>query len=156
MKKIILSLLLGLSSISFAAENNYLFFQNSSKARLTQQQKNSYTLTLNDSSDFVSYFTDRPSRESGVMKLSEFLAMWSDKKIKNNFAENPPNVALVLVTEKGEHQSAIAELKDPVYRNGSLSYQLNVINDKPLQPGELQHLSLFIDDIHWNPGGFGR
>lgn len=156
MKKIILSLLLAISSMSFAAENNYLFFQNSSKASITQQKNNSYTLTLNNSSDFVSYFTNRPARISGVMKLPEFLALWSDKTIKDNFAENPPNVALVIVTEKGERLNAIAELKDPIYRQGSLSYQLDVINNQPLPSGKLQHVALFIDDIPWNPGAFGR
>jgi hypothetical protein len=156
MKKIILSLLLAVSSMGFAAENNYLFFQNASKGSITKQDNNSYTLTLNNATDFVSYFTNRPARISGVMKLSEFLALWSDKKIKDNFAETPPNVALVIVTDKGERLNAIAELKNPVSRKGSLSYQLKVINNQILPAGKLQHIALFIDDIPWNPGAFGR
>lgn len=156
MKKIVLSLLLGISSACFALDNSYLFVQNSSRATLSQQQKNSYTITLDAAPAYVGYFTDRPVRQSGAVKLADFLSMWSNKSIKNNFAENPPNVAIVMVNDKGEQQNAMAELTNPHYQNGVLSYQINVLNSQPLQAGKLQHIALFFDDISWNPGGFGR
>lgn len=154
MKKIISILLLGISGFCFAEKNDYLFFQSASNASIAKLSENNYTLTLNETSGFVTYFTDRPVRKAGLMKLSEFLALWKNKAIKNNFAENPPNVAIDMVTDKGVHQHAIAVVTQPVYKDGVLSYQLHIPAQKQLNEGKLQYVALFFDDIHWNPGGF--
>lgn len=154
MKKFLSILLLTMSSLCFATKGGYLFFQSSSDAHIIKTIENHYTLTINDPSNFVTYFSDRPMRQSGLMKLSEFLALWSNKAIKNNFAVNPPNIAIDMVTDQGVRQHTIAIATHPVYKDGRLSYQLQVLKSKELEEGKLQHVALFFDGIHWNPGGF--
>lgn len=154
MKKIIILLLLGFSSISCATADNLLFFQSSADAVITKTAKNTYTLTLHNAGDYVSYFTDRPSRKVGLITLSQFLSLWTDAKIKDNFTQNPPNVALNIVSAQGKEQNVVVEVSKPSYANKNVSYQIRTIDDKPLTAGQLKHLVLFFDDIHWNPGGF--
>ena len=74
MKKFILMMLLGFSSLGFATENNFLFFQASAKGAITQAEKNTYTLTLNNASEYVSYFTERPARKSGIVSVNKFIS----------------------------------------------------------------------------------
>lgn len=145
-----------LSGLCFAQETNYLCYQSSSKAEIVKSRESHYTLTLQGDIDYVSYFSDRPARQTGVMKLEDFLKFWSDTDIQNNFAENPPNVAIVMVAENGQTHSAVATLTNPTRQPGHLAYQLRLLDSQPIPQGKLQHIALFFDDIHWNPGGFGK
>lgn len=154
MKKVLSILLFVLSGLSFAIESNYLFLQGASEGSIHQLEKNIYLITFKKSDDYVSYFTDRPARESGMVKLNEFLNLWRDKKIKNNFADNPPNVAMMIVTSKGQRYNAIGIVTKPVNKNGEVSYHVQPIDKKPLPIGKLSYIGFFFDDISWNPGGF--
>lgn len=152
MKKIVLWLLLGFSSLSYALESNYLFLQGALSGYLTPLSRDTYSITLKKSSD-ISYFTDRPNRQSGKINLAQFLAMWHDKTIKNNFNDNPPNTAIVMVDTQNKWHHTIAIVTNPVGNEDTVTYQLQPIDGKPLPIGELRHVVLFFDDIRWNPGG---
>jgi len=154
MKKIMMLLLLGFTSLSFASADNVLFFQSSSDGVIAKSGKNTYSLTLKANSGYVSYFTDRPVRKAGTVSLQKFISMWNDKKIKPNFAESAPNVAINLVSQQGKNQNAVVEVSNPTYADNTVTYQLSMIDKKPLLEGNLKHVVLFFDDIHWNPGGF--
>ena len=150
-----LLLLLGFSSLSFATVDSVLFFQSSTDATITKgTTKNTFTITLNHPSDYVSYFTDRPVRKAGVISLSRFLSLWTDKNVKNNFSQNPPNVAINMVLEQGKEQNAVVEIAKPSFINNVISYQISTLGNQSLEVGKVKHLVLFFDDIPWNPGGF--
>lgn len=155
MKKLVAILLLALSSVTMAAASNFLFLQTATKAALVKNADNSYTITLHDLSPYIGYFSDRPVREASIMPLTEFIKLWTTKKIAKNFNEVPPNAALVMMPKNSKReQHFAAEVYEPHYSNGKLIYKLNILSKKPIQTGKMSHVSLFFDDIHWNPGGF--
>lgn len=154
MKKLVLFLFLIVSGLSFAGENNYLFFQSAQQAKIVKVKDNNYVLTLKKSDDYVSYFADRPMRRAGTITLTRFLSMWSNKAIANNFAENPPNAAIVVVTKSGERKNAVGVISNPVIHHNKIIYDVKVIDNQALPEGNLKHVVLFFDDITWNPGGF--
>ncbi|CDZ78538.1 hypothetical protein BN59_02848 [Legionella massiliensis] len=154
MKKIIFFVLLALGSQIYASDASYLFFQSASQASLTKLDKNNYRLTLEESPRYINYFTDRPIRKSGIFSLSKFFSLWSNKKIKNNFTDSPPNVALSMVSKDRKRHNFIAIVSKPVYKEGIVSYQIHPLNNYSLQPDQFKYVMLFFDDIHWNPGGF--
>ncbi|MFJ1267136.1 hypothetical protein ACD661_01035 [Legionella lytica] len=154
MKKIMIPLLLSMSSISVAAGANVLFFQAAADASITKTAKNSYTLSVQNPTQYVTYFTDRPVRKSGLVALPEFLSLWTDQNRANNFAKNPPNVAINMVLAQGKEQNVVVEVSKPTYTNNTLNYQIRTLDNKSLDSGHLKHLVMFFDDIHWNPGGF--
>lgn len=152
MKRIILFLLLSLSSLVHALESNYFFLQRALHGYITQTGKNTYSIKLKESSE-IEYFPDRPIRQSGKMKLSEFLDMWQDKTIKNNFVDVPPNTAIVMVDRHNKWHNSIVIASNPVRQGNTVIYQIQPIDGKSPPIGELKHVVLFFDDIHWNPGG---
>lgn len=154
MKKLIFCILFLLANQIYATDTSYLFFQSSSQATLTKLDQNNYRLTLDKLPLYINYFTDRPIRKSGILPLPKFLSLWSNKNIKNNFINNPPNAALALVSNDGKRQDFVAVITNPVYENGKLSYQVSTLNNQYLPPENLKYVMLFFDDIHWNPGGF--
>ena len=154
MKKLVWFLFFVISGVSFASSNNYLFFQTASKAKIVKVKDEQYVLTIKNADDYVSYFSDRPKRQAGSISLKEFINMWSNKTIKNNFAVSPPNAAIIVVTKAGERKKVVVEVTNPILQKNRLSYDLKAIEAHPLPTGELKHVTLFFDDISWNPGGF--
>lgn len=154
MKKIFFILALCFSGLSCATDENVLFFQSARQGSITQLSKNNYILSIKNSPEYVTYFSNRPVRTSGVITTQNFLSLWKNPKIKNNFIDNPPNAAVVLVSENGKRQNFIAMILNPGYIEGKLSYQISVQDKKTLTTGNLKHITLFFDNIHWNPVGF--
>ncbi|KTD64828.1 hypothetical protein [Legionella spiritensis] len=155
MKKIIALTLWLCSSFAMATtDNNMLFLQSASAGELVKNKGQHYTLILKKSPDYVGYFTDRPQRKAGMVSLRQFIALWQNKTIKNNFSDVPPNAAIAMKLASGQLQNFVAVVSAPGYDNKTVSYQLDVISKQPLQTGKIVHANMFFDDIHWNPGGF--
>ena len=53
------------------------------------------------------YFSDRPVRIAGHLKMADYLKEWTAKAGKDNFGEDPPNAALS-VYEPGQPDNTIA------------------------------------------------
>lgn len=155
MKKLLGIALLLATSLAMATNDNYLFFQTASHGTLVKNKDNSYTLTLENSPKYIDYFTDRPERKAGMISLKQFIALWKNKNIKNNFSEVPPNAAIAMKPISGHSQNFVAVVSEPAYTNSTISYKLTIISKQPIHPGNIAHLNMFFDDIHWNPGGFG-
>ncbi|QDP73345.1 hypothetical protein FOG18_12610 [Legionella israelensis] len=157
MKKSVLGITLLLSSsIAMASSGSYLFLETAYQGSLIKNKDNSYSLTLQNESKNIDYFADRPARKTGTMPLQEFVGLWKNKDIKNNFSDIPPNVAITLKDAAGQSKHFFAEVLNPTYSKDRVNYKLIVLSKNPVPTGKVKDLSLFFDGIHWNPGGFGR
>jgi hypothetical protein len=96
------------------------------------------------------YFSDRPQRIAGHLKMADYLKEWTAKAGKDNFGANPPNATLS-VYEPGQPDNTIVvvELTNPVVNGGDLIYKYRIINGK--MPAKGGATALFIDWI--GPGG---
>lgn len=153
MKKLIFIFALFFSGLSCAADENTLFFLTAHQGSLTQLSKNNYILSFKTSPEYVSYFTDRPMKKSGVITTHDFLSLWKNSKNKKNLAIKPLNASVVLVNESGRRQNFVAVILNPGYVDGRLSYQISVLDKKPIIAGSLKHIALYFNNIHWNPSG---
>jgi hypothetical protein len=101
------------------------------------------------------YFSDRPQRIAGHMKMADYLKEWTAKAGKDNFKADPPNATLS-VYEPGQADSTVVvvEITNPVVSGADLIYTYKIINGK--MPAKGGATALFIDWIGVGGGvGFG-
>jgi hypothetical protein len=100
------------------------------------------------------YFSDRPVRLAGHIKMADYLTEWTAKAGKDNFSKNPPNATLS-VYEPGQPDNTIVvvEITKPVIDGADLLYNYKLINGT--MPAAGGATALFIDWIGVG-GGVGR
>jgi hypothetical protein len=101
------------------------------------------------------YFSDRPQRIAGHVKMTDYLQEWTAKAGKDNFGANPPNATLS-VYEPGQADNTIVvvEITKPVVEGADLIYSYKIIDGK--MPAKGGATALFIDWIGAGGGvGFG-
>lgn len=144
---------------SFNGESkiSYLFIQSASKAVIEQvpSHPDQYQLILTQIQPFVSYFSDRPNRITGIIPVNQFLDIW--KNGNNSFSKVPPNVGVSGSKIHGFFNktatSFVLELSHPRYdlKNKSLSYDVKFLSsNKPSDLSStiiLQNATLFFDDM---------
>ncbi|MGQ3888505.1 hypothetical protein ACQUW5_05675 [Legionella sp. CNM-1927-20] len=145
MKTIMALLLFGLSSCVSALSNNSLLFLTSSDADIAPLHKNHYMLNLKKPANYIIYFT--PSRKStGLIALENFISLWRNQTLRNNFSDNPPQAVLMMVTANGQ-QSVRAIIANPSLVKETLSYQISVLNGQPLKIEKLKFITLIFDKV---------
>jgi hypothetical protein len=101
------------------------------------------------------YFSDRPVRLAGHLKMADYLKEWTAQAGKDSFKADPPNATLS-VYEPGKPDSTlvVVKLTNPVVDGADLVYTYKVINGTiPATGGPT---ALFIDWIGAGGGvGFG-
>ena len=92
------------------------------------------------------YFSDRPERIAGHMKMDQFLAEWAKAEGPDNFSSDPPN-AILSVYEPGKDNNTVVVVKisHPVVDGNDLVYSYKVI--KGTIPANGGATALFIDSI---------
>jgi len=96
------------------------------------------------------YFTDRPKRIAGHIKMADYLMEWTAKAGKDNFGVDPPNATLsVYEPEKPENTIVVVKITNPVVEGADLIYSYKVLDGT--MPATGGPTSLFIDWI--GPGG---
>ena len=100
------------------------------------------------------YFSDRPQRIAGHLKMADYLTEWTAQAGEDNFGQDPPN-AVLSVYEPGQPDSTtvVVEITNPVVDGTDLIYSYKIINGK--MPANGGATSLFIDWIGVG-GGVGR
>ena len=100
------------------------------------------------------YFSDRPVRLAGHIKMSDYLEEWTEKAGKDNFGADPPNAA-ISIYEPGQPDNtlAVVELTEPRIDGSDLIYTYKLIEGK--LPASGGATALFIDWIGAG-GGVGR
>jgi hypothetical protein len=100
------------------------------------------------------YFSDRPQRIAGHLKMADYLKEWTAQAGKNNFGEDPPNATLS-VYEHGQSDNTVVvvEITSPIVDDADLIYSYRIINGT--MPANGGPAALFIDWIGAG-GGVGR
>ena len=121
-----------------------------------------YTLELSHTDAHVLWFAVQPSRKAGVLPTSGFASEWAGF----GFAEDPPNVAVILQDAAEEEDTVVAEMQTPAFDadTGVFSATLRVLEQveqdglsgtlaqhsakaDPALPASFTAVSLFIDDV---------
>lgn len=105
-----------------------------------------HTLRLVKVNQQTLYFSDRPVRLAGHVKMSEYLDEWTPKAGNDSFTADPPN-AVLSVYEPGQDDStlAVVEIKHPRVDGADLVYSYKVV--KGTLPASGGQTALFIDAI---------
>jgi hypothetical protein len=112
------------------------------------------TLRLVKVSQQTLYFSDRPQRLAGHLRMADYLKEWTAAAGKDNFGADPPNAALS-VYEPGQPNNTLVVVKitNPVVDGADLIYTYKVL--KGTMPTGGGATTLFIDWIGVG-GGVGR
>jgi hypothetical protein len=145
MKTLMLLLQFVLSSCAFAIPGHCIFFLTSSEANIALLHENNYILRLTNPVQYITYLRENPKRMVGVMPLPEFISLWSDQTLKNNFSSNPPKVAIVAVSATGT-QRFNAIMTNPSLVKNKLSYQISVLHDQHVKIGNLKYIAIIFDN----------
>jgi hypothetical protein len=92
------------------------------------------------------YFSDRPQRLAGHLKMADYLKEWTAKAGKDNFKTDPPNATLsIFEPGKPDNTIVVVELTNPVVDSADLVYNYKILNGK--MPATGGPTALFIDWI---------
>jgi hypothetical protein len=127
------------------------------------------TVPLNSSNRLVTWFTDRPNRDAGHMRMRDFASLWQ-KQGENSFKNDPPNVAIssdnktviatmtkprIVKTKGGGHAFTSTmtlvkgnDLKDLLEKDKKLGAHAERAGANSLnQTLKLRDVSVFVDDL---------
>lgn len=94
------------------------------------------------------YFSDRPQRLAGNLKMADYLKTW--KEGRDNFGADPPNATLsVYEPGRAEQTLVVVKITKPVVDGADLLYSYQIIDGR--MPASGGATSLFID--WFGPGG---
>jgi hypothetical protein len=111
------------------------------------------TLRLVNVSKQTLYFSDRPVRLAGHLKMADYLEEWTKQAGSDSFRNDPPNATLsVYEPGQADNTLAVVELTNPVIDGADLVYTYKLIDGKMPKAGGAT--SLFIDWIGLG-GGVG-
>lgn len=92
------------------------------------------------------YFSDRPERIAGHIKMDAYMEEWTPRAGTDNFANNPPNAVLsVYEPGKNENTITVVEISHPVIDGSDLVYDYKLIEGSIPDSGGV--VALFIDRI---------
>jgi hypothetical protein len=100
------------------------------------------SLTLGGVSPATIFFTDRPERVAGHVKVADFLKSWSEGA--DSFEKDPPNAVLSVLSE-GEVKNVVVEIRSPRLEGDDLSFAAKIIQGDP--PAAGGPVTLFIDGV---------
>ena len=137
---------------STSSEKAQLMFVQSAEDLMVDPAANTFRLVKVNQQTL--YFSDRPVRIAGHIKMADYLKEWTAKAGKDNFSADPPNATLS-VYEPGQPENTLVVLKitNPVVDGADLIYSYKLIEGK--LPAAGGATSLFIDWIGAG-GGVGR
>jgi hypothetical protein len=120
-----------------------MFVQSAEDLRVDPAAK---TLRLVKINQQTLYFSDRPQRIAGHLKMDDYLKEWTAKAGQNNFGDDPPNATLS-VYEPGQPDNTVVvvEITNPVVDGADLIYRYRIINGT--MPANGGPAALFIDWI---------
>jgi hypothetical protein len=127
-----------------AAETPQLMFVQSAEDFKPDTAKSTFRLVKVNQQTL--YFSDRPQRIVGHIKMADYLKEWTAKAGKDNFGADPPNATLsVYEPGKPENTLVVVKLTNPVVDGADLVYTYKVLNGT--MPAKGGATALFIDWI---------
>jgi len=127
-----------------ASSKTQLMFVQSADDLKVDAAKNTFRLVKVNQQTL--YFSDRPERIAGHMKMDQYLAEWAKAEGPDNFSADPPN-AILSVYEPGKDNNTVVVVKisHPVVDGNDLVYSYKLIKGKI--PSNGGATALFIDSI---------
>lgn len=131
------------TSSTSSEEPLFMFVQVADDLKVDDAAK---TFRLVDVGQQTVFFSDRPDRIAGHLKMDKYLDEWTEKAGKDNFSANPPNATLS-VYEPGQADNALAvvEITNPRIEGSDLIYSYKLIDGS--LPASGGATTLFIDRI---------
>ncbi len=108
-------------------------------------------LTLKDVSPNSIIFADRPARMAGHVPTDAIVHDWSHGK--DSFEKDPPNADLSTFTATGA-KNAVVELKNPVLKNGELTFDVKIIEGTLDATGGQSSLFIDVIGMPWTPRSY--
>ncbi|MBB1094298.1 hypothetical protein HUU61_23815 [Rhodopseudomonas palustris] len=121
----------------------FMFVQIADDIKVDAEAKTFRLVNVNQQTLF---FSDRPERIAGHLKMPVYLNEWTSKAGKDNFSANPPN-ATISIYEPGQEENtlAVVEITNPKIDGSDLIYSYKMIEGRlPANGGET---TIFIDRI---------
>ena len=132
------------TAAAMAADAPQLMFVQSAEDLKVDAAKS--TLRLVKVNQQTLYFSDRPQRLAGHIKMADYLKEWTAKAGKDNFGVDPPNATLsVYEPGKPENTIVVVTLTNPKVDGADLIYSYKVLDGK--MPASGGATALFIDWI---------
>lgn len=138
------------------APTNYLFLQNAQSGVLkSTPTQGIYQLTLQGLQPYVTYFSDRPNRITGLMTIDTFLKEWQGN-VKSGIKTVAPNVGIEGIKlhafSRNQEVSFIMVLSNPIYdkKSNTMTYTAHPLKAQGTTNKdniELHDIALFIDDF---------
>ena len=131
------------TSTTSSSDAQLMFVQSAEDLRVDAAKS---TFRLVKVSQQTLYFSDRPQRLAGHLKMADYLKEWTAAAGKDNFGADPPNAALS-VYEPGQPDNTLVVVKitNPVVDGADLVYTYKVLNGT--MPTSGGATTLFIDWI---------
>jgi hypothetical protein len=131
------------ASAAFQETPQYMFVQLSDDVKVNAAAKTFRLVNVNQQ---TLYFSDRPVRIAGHLKMADFLKEWTAQAGKDNFGEDSPNAVLpVYEPEQPDNTAAVVEITQPRIDGSDLIFSYNLIaGNLPASGGAI---TLFIDRI---------
>src|SRR5271169_4587066 len=109
-----------------ASSKIQLMFVQSAEDLKVDPSKNTFRLVKVNQQTL--YFSDRPQRIAGHMKMDQYLAEWAKAEGPDNFSSDPPN-AILSVYEPGKDNNTVVVVKisHPVVDGNDLVYSYKII-----------------------------
>ena len=149
---VVLSMAAFATTSTAAAEAPQLMFVQSADDLKVDAAKSTFRLVKVNQQTM--YFSDRPKRIVGHIKMADYLKEWTAKAGKDNFGADPPNATLsVYEPGKPDNTIVVVKLTNPVVDGADLVYSYKVLNGT--MPANGGPTALFIDWIGVG-GGVGR
>jgi hypothetical protein len=149
---IMLLLTVGATTSTAASEKPQIMFVQSADDLKVDAAKSTFRLVKVNQQTL--YFSDRPQRLAGHLKMADYLKEWTAKAGKDNFGGDPPNATLsVYEPGKPDNSIVVVKITKPVVDGADLIYSYKVLNGT--MPAKGGPTALFIDWIGVG-GGVGR
>ena len=137
-----LATLAGTAQAQTAAESGMADFLFVQTAHRMSFEAAASRLTLHGVSPVTLFFSDRPDRIAGNMRISAFVPFWSTGS--DSFRADPPNADLSIL-EGNTLRQVVVVLRDPVLAGDTLSYTVRLLDGQ--MPATGADISVFIDII---------
>ena len=140
------SMAVGMTTFTASAATEtpqYMFVQIADDVKVDTAAKTFRLVNVNQQ---TLYFTDRPVRIAGHIKMADYLKEWTAKAGKDNFGQDPPN-AVLSIYEPGQtdNTAAVVEITQPKIDGSDLVYNYKLIEGS--LPAGGGATALFIDWI---------
>jgi len=127
----------------------FLAIQHSESGSMSKINTTTYSLHLNDLSNKIILFSNRPDRIVVTQSIQDFIGNWTGGQ--DSFQKDPPNAALIVLTENKKQDIFEIELLNPKYDKDQnmLKYNFTFLGNATLSdsPTNLGKSVLLIDSV---------